>query len=226
MKLPSPVGHPRLDPDLRPRERIREWFPAWGCAFVVDPLSGDLAQRHEHVVLVAFELAESPVGHHVGVRLCFPVTDWPVAPPHLPVRLDPFFVELLWRVAAIRPALLLDHREELILERLLAVLPGFGDDRGLRGDCSQPGTLVALSEVWLTRANYGPIMLICCGAKGGKEPLYVVTKMNAAEAACRLYAKRFRIETFFSDQKSRGFHLHKSHLSDPQRLSRLFIAAC
>lgn len=31
------------------------------------------------------------------------------------------------------------------------------------------------------------------------------------------YAKRFRIETFFSDQKSRGFHLHKSHLSDPVR---------
>jgi hypothetical protein len=36
----------------------------------------------------------------------------------------------------------------------------------------------------------------------------------------------FRIETFFSDQKSRGFHIHKSHISDPQRLSRLLIAAC
>ena len=34
------------------------------------------------------------------------------------------------------------------------------------------------------------------------------------------------IETFFSDQKSRGFHIHKSHMSDPQRLSRLLIAAC
>src|SRR5712691_9046248 len=30
----------------------------------------------------------------------------------------------------------------------------------------------------------------------------------------------------FSDPKSRGFHLHKSHLSNPQRLSRLLIAAC
>jgi len=38
--------------------------------------------------------------------------------------------------------------------------------------------------------------------------------------------KRFRIATFFSDQKSRGFHMHKSHLSAVQRLSRLFIAAC
>src|SRR5215813_1444288 len=29
-----------------------------------------------------------------------------------------------------------------------------------------------------------------------------------------------------SDQKSRGFHIHQSHISDVQRLSRLFIAAC
>src|SRR5262247_4224451 len=94
------------------------------------------------------------------------------------------------------------------------------------GACSKPGTLVALSEVWFTRAAYGPILLICCWAKGCKAPLYLVTNMDTAEEACRLYAKRFRIETFFSDQKSRGFHLHKSHLADPQRLSRLLIAAC
>jgi hypothetical protein len=34
------------------------------------------------------------------------------------------------------------------------------------------------------------------------------------------------IETFFSDQKSRGFNIHKSHLSDPKRLCRLLIASC
>jgi hypothetical protein len=34
------------------------------------------------------------------------------------------------------------------------------------------------------------------------------------------------IETFFSDQKSRGFHLHKSHISESTRLSRLLMAAC
>jgi hypothetical protein len=94
------------------------------------------------------------------------------------------------------------------------------------GACLKPGNLIALSEVLFTRDAYGPIMLICCWAKGCKEPLYLVTNMASAEEACRLYAKRFRIETFFSDQKSRGFHLHKSHISDPQRLSRLLIAAC
>jgi hypothetical protein len=54
----------------------------------------------------------------------------------------------------------------------------------------------------------------------------LVSNLDSAEEACRLYAKRFRIETFFSDQKSRGFHLHKSPITDHKRLSRLLIAAC
>ena len=94
------------------------------------------------------------------------------------------------------------------------------------GACSKPGTLIALQEVKMTRDAYGPVMVLSCWAKGYHEPLYLVSNMDAAEAACRYYQKRFRIETFFSDQKSRGFHIHKSHISDPQRLSRLLIAAC
>jgi len=94
------------------------------------------------------------------------------------------------------------------------------------GACSKPGTLIALQAVQITRDAYGPVMLLCCWAKGYAEPLYLVSNMEAAEEACRYYQKRFRIETFFSDQKSRGFHIHKSHLSDPQCLSRLLIAAC
>ncbi len=50
--------------------------------------------------------------------------------------------------------------------------------------------------------------------------------MADLDAAQALYRKRAHIETFFSDQKSRGFHLHKSHLRDPQRLARLLIVAC
>jgi hypothetical protein len=94
------------------------------------------------------------------------------------------------------------------------------------GAGSKPGTLVALSQVWLTRAEYGPMMRIGCWAKGWKAPLSLVTHMAAAEEACCLYSKRLRRATFFSDQKSRGFHLHQSPLSDPQRLSRWLIAAC
>ena len=88
------------------------------------------------------------------------------------------------------------------------------------------GRLIEVKNVHGTREAYGPIMVRCCWAKGYHEPLYVVSHMMTAEEACGVYEKRFRVETFFSDQKGRGFHLHKSHISDPQRLSRLFIAAC
>jgi hypothetical protein len=94
------------------------------------------------------------------------------------------------------------------------------------GACLKPGKLSECKEVHYTREAYGPIMVRCCWAKGDHEPLYLVSNLATAEEACRWYEKRFRIETFFSDQKSRGFHLHKSHISDVQRLSRLLIAAC
>lgn len=42
----------------------------------------------------------------------------------------------------------------------------------------------------------------------------------------QLYKKRFKIEPFFRDQKSQGFHIHKSGLSDPKRLARLLVASC
>jgi hypothetical protein len=90
----------------------------------------------------------------------------------------------------------------------------------------QPGFLVACAAARFPEAAYGPIRLSCCWAKGYKEPLYLVTNLAVAEEACRVDAKRFRIETFFSDQKSRGFYLHKSHMADAKRLSRLLIAAC
>ena len=94
------------------------------------------------------------------------------------------------------------------------------------GACLKPGRRIEIKNVHVTREAYGPIMVLCCWAKGYQEPLYLVSNMMTAEEACRWYEKRFRVETFFSDQKSRGFHLHKSHMSDPQRLSRLLIAAC
>lgn len=92
--------------------------------------------------------------------------------------------------------------------------------------CLKPGTLVALPDVHVTEAAYGPVMRLWCWAKGSREPLHRLTNLASADEACRLYAKRFRIETFFSDQQSRGFHLHTSHLAEPLRLSRLLIAAC
>ena len=96
----------------------------------------------------------------------------------------------------------------------------------LLGSSIKPGMLIELKEVQFTRDAYGPVMVLCCWAKGEVDPLYLVSNMSIAEEAIKYYKKRFRIETFFSDQKSRGFHIEKSHLEDCQRLSRLLIATC
>jgi hypothetical protein len=79
------------------------------------------------------------------------------------------------------------------------------------GACRKPGRLIERKEVVLTREAYGPVMLLCCWAQGHAEPLYLVRNRSSAEEAIASYQKRFRIETFFSDQKSRGFNIHKSH---------------
>lgn len=88
------------------------------------------------------------------------------------------------------------------------------------GDC------VSIPNAYFTAQAYGPVTVVGWWKKGYKEPIYLVTNLELADEACYWYAKRFQIETFFSDEKSRGFNLHKSHLSDPDRLARLMVAAC
>jgi hypothetical protein len=90
----------------------------------------------------------------------------------------------------------------------------------------QPGECLGLPNVTFTLEDYGPILAIAQWEQGYKAPIYLITNMDLEEEACYWYSKRYRIETFFSDQKSRGFNLDKSHISDPVRLARLMIAAC
>lgn len=90
----------------------------------------------------------------------------------------------------------------------------------------QPGMCLSIEAVSFTRQRYGPVLAVAWWRAHYQEPIYLVSNMDLVEEVCHWYKKRFRIETFFSDQKSRGFHLHKSHLSDPKRLAKLMIAAC
>ena len=90
----------------------------------------------------------------------------------------------------------------------------------------QRGEKIGLSDVDFTLEAYGPVLVIAWWGAQYKEAIYLVSNLELVQEACYWYAKRFSIETFFSDQKSRGFNLHKSHISDPARLSRLMIAAC
>ncbi len=88
------------------------------------------------------------------------------------------------------------------------------------------GEKLGVRPVWLTAEQYGPVSVLALWEAVYEEPIYLVTNMVDLKAAIAVYRKRAHIETFFSDQKSRGFHLHKSHLSDPARLRRLLIASC
>lgn len=90
----------------------------------------------------------------------------------------------------------------------------------------EKGKLFHLHEVGFTKTGEVTLNVIGWWASRYQEPIFLVTNLPNAYQACRYYRRRFRIETFFSDQKSRGFNIHKSHLSDPARLSRMLIAAC
>ena len=52
--------------------------------------------------------------------------------------------------------------------------------------------------------------------------LLVIATQKSPHKAIEDYAKRWGIETLFGILKSRGFNLEDTHLSDPERLSKLF----
>lgn len=95
------------------------------------------------------------------------------------------------------------------------------------GDYSlSKGHLFHRQQVGFTHNAPLSLNLIGWWASQYDEPIFLVSNIANPYHACRFYRRRFLIETFFSDQKSRGFFIHKSHLADPERLSRLLIAAC
>jgi hypothetical protein len=104
----------------------------------------------------------------------------------------------------------------------------YGDDEwvALQTMAVPRGACRMWAGVEFTLAAYGPVQVIAWWGAAYAEPLYLVTNCALVEEACHWYRCRFSIETFFSDQKSRGFQLQQSHLSDPARLARLLIAAC
>lgn len=89
-----------------------------------------------------------------------------------------------------------------------------------------PGDCVELPDLLFTAQGFGPVLVGAVWEAGQKEPLLLVTNLDFLHDARVWYRRRFGIETFFSDQKSRGFYLCHSHLSDPARLCRLLIATC
>jgi hypothetical protein len=90
----------------------------------------------------------------------------------------------------------------------------------------EPDVCQVLENVGFTAQDYGPLLALACWELDYEDPIYLISNLEDAEMAMKYYKRRYRLETLFSDKKSRGFHIHKSHLSDPNRLSRLLLAAC
>jgi hypothetical protein len=90
----------------------------------------------------------------------------------------------------------------------------------------RPGDSVEIEGVGFTRARFAGVTAVGVWESDYADPLYLVTNLELGQEALAYYRKRYTIETFFSDQKSRGFHLADSHLSDPDRLCRLMIGSC
>ncbi len=102
----------------------------------------------------------------------------------------------------------------------------YGGERQIGAMAPTRGELLAVRPAWMTAAQYGPVSILAIWEAAYEAPIYLVTNMLDLDAALAAYRKRAQIETFFSDQKSRGFHLHKSHVREPARLMRLLIASC
>src|SRR6266542_801203 len=91
--------------------------------------------------------------------------------------------------------------------------------KGKKGHASAERHIQALEKVMPLPPKDSQVILL-----GDAE--YDTTEMLAWIEKNTSWQYVLRISPQIYVQKSRGFHIHKSHLADPMRLSRLLIAAC
>ncbi|MDX9865365.1 MAG: transposase [Anaerolineaceae bacterium] len=144
--------------------------------------------------------------------------------PLLPVQSE---VILLGDAESDTTEMLLWIRENTNWQYVLRTSPQiYAQDQPI-GTCPvQKGKVFHCSEVAFTKNGDVQVNLIGWWGSRYQKPIYLISNIENPYQACKYYRRRYQIETFFSDQKSRGFHVHKSHLSDPERISRMLIAAC
>jgi len=88
------------------------------------------------------------------------------------------------------------------------------------------GECRAWSDIQFTDELYCPLQLSVCKPDRRFETIYLVSNCRSSLKVRQWYKKRQRIETFFSDLKTKGFYVHKSHISDLGRLGNLMLVAC
>lgn len=82
-----------------------------------------------------------------------------------------------------------------------------------------------LQDVYITKENaYGPVGLAICHDENEDDPWFVCTDGQADYLTLRTYSRRMWIEQLFADYEDGGFHLNRSRIYEPNRLSRLVMA--
>ena len=125
-------------------------------------------------------------------------------------------------------ALLKEHGWDYVLRtrKDLLAKEDYSDDFCLKSLGTGRGQYFFLADILVTGQGYGPVNLLVWHNKKYKEALYLLTNLDYPPQISGYYKKRFSIETFFSDQKTKGFQLHRSRIEDPERLAQLLMAAC
>ena len=85
-------------------------------------------------------------------------------------------------------------------------------------------SVTTVRDVAFTHREFSPVTVVAWWETPHKKPIYLLSNHSDPTDITAWYRKRALIETLFSDKKSRGFHIHKSHLSHPARLARLLLA--
>ena len=96
------------------------------------------------------------------------------------------------------------------------------------GHIAPPGrqSSLFLPQMYITKEAFGPVNILYWHNKARYEkPLYLLTSLEYGPEAEAYYRKRYHIETFFGDIKSRGFHIHKTKIDKPEMLFNLLIVA-
>ena len=88
------------------------------------------------------------------------------------------------------------------------------------------GNTFFIEALRFTKKRFGPVNLLVWHDKKHKNPIILITNLDYVPDIKQLYKKRFKIEPFFRDQKSKGFNIQKSGLGIPERIAKLLIASC
>ena len=96
----------------------------------------------------------------------------------------------------------------------------FSDLLATQGDCNIENDIAFTDEL------YEVLSAVGWWGQSNDEPIYLISNMEDMIEIISTYKKRFSIETFFCDQKSKGFKIDKSRISIPTRLSKLLAIAC